>query len=120
MIERKYGASIPFFAAENGHIGVLELLRDAGSSLQTPNMDGVTPAGLAAHNGRVAALELFRDAKVNLEIPDKNGVTPALRAAANGHVAVWSSSGTPMLILRLQICVARHRLGWLLKTATLL
>jgi hypothetical protein len=54
----KDGKTPALMAAENGHVGVLQLFRDAKVNLETPNNDGFTPAFVAAQNGHVGVLVL--------------------------------------------------------------
>ncbi len=43
-------------AAQNGHVDVLKLLRNAEVNLETPDKDGCTPAIMAAKNDHLKVL----------------------------------------------------------------
>jgi hypothetical protein len=47
------GVTPAWVAAANGHVGALELLRDAKVDLGAPDKDGCTPACIAAEKGQI-------------------------------------------------------------------
>jgi ankyrin repeat protein len=97
------GTSCVSKAAENGDIGILDLLLESGASWKTRNMDGETPKDLAVRNGHQIARSRFELYEIDrlrsflkstkngavgeMEKLIKNGVDPNARDAA-GNLAL--------------------------------
>ena len=66
--------------------GVRQLAEKA--NLETPDIDGRTPAYIAAQEGAAEVLRVLAELGANLETQDTDGFTPACVAAENGHAEV--------------------------------
>ncbi|CAK9035500.1 unnamed protein product, partial [Durusdinium trenchii] len=76
------------YAAENGHVEVLERLLAARATVEAEDRDGYRPLHLAASKGRVEVLERLLAARATVEAEDRDGQRPLHLAASKGHVEV--------------------------------
>ena len=81
-------AALVHIAAHNGHVNVLQKLKELGADLDKANNNGSTPVFIAAQNGHVNVLQKLKELGANLDKANNNGATPAFIAAQNGHVNV--------------------------------
>lgn len=75
------------YAASNGSIEVLEMLKRAGADLDITTVKGDTPLNVAANNSNPAALRwLLEMAPDTLNQAGSKGYTPLLHVAYDGHI----------------------------------
>lgn len=72
-------------AAQEGRVGVVELLLGAGANVNATNQWKVTPIYLAAALGHKEVCSLLLKAGANVRIADHKGQTPVQAARRNGH-----------------------------------
>lgn len=72
----RYGFTPLFLAADNGHLGVAQLLVEKGANVNAKNSDGLTPlhGAVLSKNEALVKLLLEKGAKVNVK--SSNGRTP--------------------------------------------
>jgi hypothetical protein len=73
------------FAAETGHLSVVELLLIEGASPLQPREDGSTPLFMAAQNGHLEVVKLLIRKGADVNYPRHDGVTPLLIATNHQH-----------------------------------
>eukprot|EP00438_Fugacium_kawagutii_P033111 Skav219662 [mRNA] locus=scaffold1257:224834:230605:+ [translate_table: standard] len=84
----QYDATPLLIASQNGHIGVVRFLVEAGSDMHKPNNNGATALYVAAQNGHIVVVRFLVEAGADMHKPKNNGATPLPVAAQNGHIAV--------------------------------
>ncbi|KAK4182741.1 ankyrin repeat-containing domain protein [Podospora australis] len=75
-------------AAENGHHGVVELLLDAGATVDSTNLERQTPLHLSVYEGHELVVRLLLAKGANVERAGENEHTPLMVAAHRGHAAI--------------------------------
>ncbi|KAI8514015.1 positive regulation of extrinsic apoptotic signaling pathway via death domain receptors protein [Branchiostoma belcheri] len=75
-------------AAEEGHVGVAELLLKAWAQVDSRDQDENTPLHKAASGGHVGVAELLLKAGAQVDSRDEDENTPLHYAASKGHVGV--------------------------------
>lgn len=76
-------------AACAGQVAAIQLLLEAGASVNAKDEDDKTPLAYAAKEGRAeAARALLRAEGIEIDTPDSEGCTPLITAAANKHAEV--------------------------------
>lgn len=75
------GRTALMLAASEGHINLVELFLDKGSSLETRDKEGLTALGWACVRGRVAVAQMLLDRGANVGTNDNTGRTPLDLAA---------------------------------------
>jgi ankyrin repeat protein len=89
-------ATVPFlsgctplwFAVQNGHKGVTEVLLAAKIDFDSAIAERQTPLARAARNGHEAVVQLLVEKGAKVDSKDVNGRTPLSLAAGNGHEGV--------------------------------
>lgn len=74
-------------AARKGHVAVVEVLLDAGASVDAVDA-GKTPLHWAAEKGRDATVERLLAAGASVDAVDSDGMTPYQLAHSRGHAMV--------------------------------
>lgn len=82
----KEGRTPILWAAENGHINVINELKKAGADVSQQDIDGNTPMFLAALNGHVEIIKLLKEAGANVSVSNNDRMMPLHGAAKNGHI----------------------------------
>ena len=78
-----------FYAAEQGHIQLVELLLEAGAKTDEPEFArGWTPLLTAAQNSRLDIVQFLVEVGAAKDHTDNDGATPLLLAARNGHLDI--------------------------------
>ncbi|CAM9512396.1 unnamed protein product [Ectocarpus fasciculatus] len=75
-------------SAQNGHVGVTQLLIDAGSNLDAATDEGVTSLHQAADEGHSEILSMLVKAGANPDTHTYHGSTPLYDAAFHGHLDI--------------------------------
>lgn len=75
------GRTALMLASSEGHINLLELFLDKGSSLETKDKEGLTALGWACVRGRLTAVQMLLDRGSNVNTNDNSGRTPLDLAA---------------------------------------
>lgn len=75
------GRTALMLAASEGHINLLELFLDKGSSLETKDKEGLTALSWACVRGRVIAVQMLLDRGSDVNTNDNSGRTPLDLAA---------------------------------------
>lgn len=76
------------YAAENGHVAVVQLLRNNGADVHLKDVFGRMPLSYAAMKGHKAVVRLLLDEGASIDSKDSGGQTPLSWAAMKGHKAV--------------------------------
>ncbi|CAD7700161.1 unnamed protein product [Ostreobium quekettii] len=74
-------------AAQGGHTAVVELILDAGASVDAVDQSGCTPLHWAVQYGHTATAELLLSRDASVDAADQFGYTPLHRAAQYEHSA---------------------------------
>lgn len=81
-----HGATALYTAAENGHVGVLELLLEQKADVNVRSTSlGLTPLLRAAENGHKATVKVLLEHGADWTTKDDLGWTPVYRAMDMGH-----------------------------------
>ena len=86
------GATALFLACQEGHAGIVRMLRDAGASARPSNelAPGITPLFRAATRGHAECVQLLCEtgaAAATIDLATKSGATPLFTACREGHDA---------------------------------
>lgn len=78
------------WAAQDGRVGIVNLLLQENTTVDTVDTGGRTPISRAAGNGQEEVLKLLFDkgAHFDVNMHERNRTTPLLHASKNGHEAV--------------------------------
>ncbi|XP_071569331.1 protein TANC2 isoform X2 [Temnothorax nylanderi] len=79
------GRTALMLAASEGHINLLELFLDKGSTLETKDKEGLTALSWACVRGRVTAVQMLLDRGSDVNTNDNSGRTPLDLAAFQGN-----------------------------------
>jgi ankyrin repeat protein len=84
-----YGRTPLWWAARNGHEGIVKLQLEAKADIDVKDKDGGwMPFWWAALNKYESIVKILLEAKADVESTDKHGQTPLLWAAQNGPEGV--------------------------------
>ena len=87
-LEDPTGLTALYFAAQNGHAGIVGMLLKTGASTEVRSHDGATPLFKAAQNGHQQAVAVLLQHRADVFAAACDGTTPLILAAHNGHVDV--------------------------------
>ena len=76
------------YAADKGHVAVVEQLIEAGANIELKDNIGQAPLSYAAKKGHKAVVEQLLEAGANIESKDDIARTPLSYAGYEGHIAV--------------------------------
>ncbi|KAK3384148.1 hypothetical protein B0T24DRAFT_588744 [Lasiosphaeria ovina] len=95
-LERMDNSTLICWAAENGHVEMVELLLSKGTDIAVANKDGWTPLIAASGKGHVNVVRLLVEKGVDINVRDKDNRTALWYAlkAGNGVVVQLLSSST--------------------------
>ena len=91
ILELPDGATLFYFAAENGYEAVVSALLPAGADKNASNTNGATPLFVASEKGHAAVVSALLAAGADKKASNANGATPLFVASENGHEAVVSA-----------------------------
>lgn len=80
-----YNSTAAHYAAREGHVAILHLLRELGASLDQQNYCGETPLHFAAETGQVEAVEMLLESGANVSIENSWNETAIDVAASHGE-----------------------------------
>ena len=64
-----------YYAASGDHVGVVEILLEAGANVNLQNRQGLTPLMIAASEGHLSTVQALIDAKADPSLTDFTGRT---------------------------------------------
>lgn len=76
------------WAAEKGHVSVVELLMTSGASIEAEDAFGRTPLHWAAEFNKPNVLDVLLESGASLQVKSNSGNTALHWAARNGHAAI--------------------------------
>ncbi|XP_035658172.1 ankyrin-3-like [Branchiostoma floridae] len=88
VVAEKQQCSLLHLAAESGHVGVAELLIQAGAQMDSRNKYCDTPLHMAAESGNMGVAELLLNAGALVDSKNKYGVTPFRMAILREHYGI--------------------------------
>ncbi len=86
--DRSYSTSAILFAANNGHLNLLEALVDIGANIEDRSNNWKTPLNWAATWGHFPCVKYLVGAGANISTYDAKGVTPLMAATQKGDVEI--------------------------------
>lgn len=75
-------------AAENGHLEVVQYLKEQGANIEAKNKGGDTPFILSAAKGHLEVVKYLYEQGANIEMASSRGITPLWCAAYYDHLEV--------------------------------
>ncbi|MDP3267533.1 MAG: ankyrin repeat domain-containing protein [Legionella sp.] len=87
--ELSYNSSPLYISAQNNHLGVLNVLLEAGCAVNLVNTsDTRTALFVACFKGYTEIVAALLNHKAEVDLADNQGLTPLMAAAMNGHESV--------------------------------
>jgi len=78
------------WAAHEGHIEAVEILKEAGANVDAQDKDDMTALMWAALEGHTEAVKILKEVGANVDAQDKDDMTALMWAALKGHTEVVS------------------------------
>lgn len=82
------GRTSLYMAAEDGYLGIIQVLVQGGADKDKAVHDGSTPLFIAAEMGHLAVVQYLLQQGADQDKPMHDGTTPLYVAAQNGHLAI--------------------------------
>ena len=82
------GRTSLFWASQNGHLDVAQLLLAQDAAVNQANNNGATPLIIASQNDHLDVVQLLLAQGAAVNQANNNGTTPLIIASRNGHLGV--------------------------------